>query len=135
MRKAKGTFRAMAVVLCLCGAMVWFVSRTDAVEKTYEIRPETTVGAYRSDAVRMMEAYERLMERYMSLVESNLNNMATDMSSVLKKVNSIDRKINNLGTRLTRIEKALNIQQPKPTAKKDRAKVKTTAAKKSRETE
>ncbi len=120
MRKAKGTFRVMAVVLCLCGAMVWFVSRTDAVEKTYEyeIRPETTVGAYRSDAVRMMEAYERLMERYMSLVESNLNNLGADMRSVVKKVNSIDRKIDNLGTRITRIEKALNIPQPKPRTKK-----------------
>ena len=118
MRKAKGTFRVMAVVLCLCGAMVWFVSRTDAVEKTYEIRPETTVGAYRSDAVRMMEAYERLMERYMSLVESNLNNLGADMRGVLKKLNSIDRKIDNLGTRITRIEKALNIQQPKPRTKK-----------------
>ena len=117
MRKAKGTFRVMAVVLCLCGAMVWFVSRTDAVEKTYEIRPETTVGAYRSDAVRMMDAYERLMDRYMSLVESNLNNMATDISSVRKKVNSIDRKIDNLGMRIGRIEKALNIPPPKPKKK------------------
>ena len=119
MRKAKGTFRAMAVVLCLCGAMVWFVSRTDAVEKTYEyeIRPEVPVG-YTSGTIRIMDAYERLMERYMSLVESNLNNMATDISSVRKKVNSIDRKIDNLGTRLTRIEKALNIQQPKPRTKK-----------------
>ena len=117
MKTPKGALKAVAVVLCLCGAMVWFVSRTDAVEKTYEIRPETTVGAYRSDAVRMMEAYERLMERYMSLVESNLNNLGADMRSVLKKVDSIDRKIDNLGTRITRIEKALNIQPPKPKKK------------------
>jgi Na+/phosphate symporter len=120
MKTPKGALKAVAVVLCLCGAMVWFVSRTDAVEKTYEyeIRPETTVGAYRSDAVRMMDAYERLMDRYMSLVESNLNNLGADMRSVLKKVDSIDRKIDNLGTRLTRIEKALDIPQPKPRTKK-----------------
>ncbi len=118
MKTQKGALKAAVVVLCLCGAMVWFVSRTDAVEKTYEIRPETTVGAYRSDAVRMMDAYERLMDRYMSLVESNLNNLGADTRSVLKKLNSIDRKIDNLGTRITRIEKALDIPQPKPRTKK-----------------
>ena len=136
MREKKNVLKWAVAILFVCVAVIWLSSRTDAGEKTYEyeIRPEVPVG-YTSDTIRIIDAYERLMDRYMSLVESNLSNMTTDISSVRKKVNSIDRKIDNLGTRLTRIEKALNIRQPKPAAKKDRAKVKTTAAKKSRETE
>jgi len=111
------------------------VSRTDAVEKTYEIRPEVSMGAYRSDAVRVMDAYERLMDRYMFLVEGNLNNLGTDMSGVIKKLNSIEKKIDVLGTRITRIEKALNIQQPRPAAKKTRAREAMTVGKKAEKTE
>ncbi len=119
MREKKNVLKWAVAILFVCLAVIWLSSWTDAGEKTYEyeIRPEVPVG-YTSGTIRIMDAYERLMERYMSLVESNLNNLATDMSSVRKKVNSIDRKIDNLGTRLTRIEKALNIQQPKPRTKK-----------------
>lgn len=119
MKTKKSALRVAAVVVCLCGAVVWFGSRTDASDKTYEyeIRPEVPVG-YTSDAVRMMDAYERLMDRYMSLVERNLNNLVADLSSVVKKLNSIERKIDKLGTRIGRIEKALDIQPPKPRTKK-----------------
>jgi Na+/phosphate symporter len=118
MRKNKNVLKAAAAILFVCVVMIWLSSRTEADDKTYKIRPEVSVGAYRSDTVHVMDAYERLMDRYMSLVESNLNNMTTDVSSVLRKVNSIDRKIDKLGTRITRIEKALDIQQPKPQKKK-----------------
>jgi len=114
MKIPKGTLKVVATVVCLCGAVVWFGSWTDAAEKVYEIRPEATLGAYRSDSARIMDAYERLMERYMSLVEGNLSNIGTDVGGVAKKLNSIERKIDKLGMRIARIEKALNIQPPKP---------------------
>jgi hypothetical protein len=117
MKTPKGALKAAVVVLCLCGGIVWVGSRTDAADKVYEIRPEATLGAYRSDSTRMMDAYERLMDRYMSLVEGNLSNMGTDVGEVIKKLNSIERKIDNLGTRIGRIEKALNIPPPKPKKK------------------
>ncbi len=117
MKTPKETLKAVALLLCLCGVIVWVGSRTDAADKVYEIRPEATLGAYRSDSTRMMDAYERLMDRYMSLVEGNLSNMGTDVGGVIKKLNSIERKIDNLGKRIGRIEKALNIPQPKPKKK------------------
>ncbi len=117
MKTPKGALKAAVVVVCLCGGIVWVGSKTDAADKVYEIRPEATLGAYRSDSTRMMDAYERLMDRYMSLVEGNLSNMGTDVSGVIKKLNSIERKIDNLGTRIGRIEKALDIPPPKPKKK------------------
>ena len=114
MKIPKGTLKVVVVVVCLCGGVVWFGSWTDAAEKVYEIRPEDTLGAYRSDSARIMDAYERLMERYMSLVEGNLSNRGTDVGTVTKKLNSIERKIDNLGRKIARIEKALNIPPPKP---------------------
>ncbi len=121
MKTPKRALKAAVVVLCLCGGIVWVGSRTDAAEKVYEIRPEAMLGAYRSDSDRVMDAYERLMDRYMSLVEGNLSNMGTDVGGVVKKLNSIERKIDKLGTRIGRIEKALNIQPPKPQTKKTAA--------------
>lgn len=121
MKTPKGTLKVVVVVVCLCGAVVWFGSWTDAAEKVYEIRPEDTLGAYRSDSARIMDAYEQLMDRYMSLVEGNLSNMGTDVGVVIKKLNSIERKIDKLGTRIGRIEKALNIPPPKPQTKKTAA--------------
>lgn len=118
MKTPKGTLKVVAAVVCLCGAMVWFGSWTGAAEKVYEIRPEDTLGAYRSDSARIMDAYERLMDRYMSLVEGNLSNMGTGVGGVAKKLNSIERKIDKLGTRIGRIEKALDIPPPKPQTKK-----------------
>jgi hypothetical protein len=123
MKIPRGTLKVVAVIVCLCVAVVWFGSWTGAAEKTYEIRPEATLGAYRSDSARIMDAYERLMDRYMSLVEGNLSNMGTDVGVVAKKLNSIERKIDNLGTRIARIEKALNIPPPQP--KKQAASQKT----------
>ncbi|MHC4722073.1 MAG: hypothetical protein ACYS6I_05110 [Planctomycetota bacterium] len=117
MKTPKGALKTAVVVVCLCGGIVWVGSRTDAAEKVYEIRPEATLGAYRSDSDRVMDAYERLMDRYMSLVEGNLSNMGTDVGGVIKKLNSIERKIDNLGTRIGRIEKALDIPPPKPKKK------------------
>jgi hypothetical protein len=117
MKTPKGTLKAVVLVLCLCGGIVWVGSRTDAAEKVYEIRPEDTLGAYRSDSTRIMDAYERLMDRYMSLVEGNLSNVGTNVGGVIKKLNSIERKIDNLATRIGRIEKALDIPPPKPKKK------------------
>lgn len=118
MKIPKRTQQVVVVVVCLCCSVVWLGSWTEAAEKVYEIRPEDTLGAYRSDSARIMDAYERLMDRYMSLVEGHLSNMGTDVGGVTKKLNSIERKIDKLGTRIARIEKALNIQPPKAQTKK-----------------
>ena len=117
MNTPKGALKAGALVLCLCGGIVLFGSRTEAAKKVFEIRPEDTLGSYRSDSARIMDAYERLMDRYMTLMEGRLTNMGTDMGGVVKKLNSIERKIDKLGTRIGRIEKALDIPPPKPKKK------------------
>jgi hypothetical protein len=135
MKKSKGALRIAAAVACLCGCIVWFGSGTNAAEKTYEIRPEDTLGSYRTDSARVMDAYERLMDRYMSLVEGKLTNMGTDAGHVVRKLNSIENKIDNLATRIARIEKALNIPQPKQAAKKTGQRKQPKAAPKTDKTE
>ncbi|MHC5061602.1 MAG: hypothetical protein ACYTFK_11035 [Planctomycetota bacterium] len=114
MNTPKSSLKVGALLLCLCGVIVWFGSRTEAADKIFKIHPETTLEGYKSDAVRIMDAYERLMDRYMSLVEGSLTGMGTDVDTAVKKLNSIEKKIDNLGKRIGRIEKAMNIPQPGP---------------------
>ncbi|HIJ71228.1 MAG TPA: hypothetical protein HPP87_07675 [Planctomycetes bacterium] len=114
MKTPKTTLNILVVTISLFVVAVWFCSRTGAAEKTYEIRPESTLGAYRSDSARIMDAYERLMERYMSLVEGKLVDIGAGGQTVVKKLDTIEKKIDRLATRITRIEKALDIQPPEP---------------------
>ncbi len=113
MRANKNLLALAAAVVC-CTIVVWFSTSIQGVPKTYEIEPQITIPEYRTDAARAIDAYERLMERYMDLTERSLLRVAGDVRDVMKKLESIDRKLTGLCARITRIEEALGIEQPKP---------------------
>jgi len=116
--RTKKNLLAVAACLVCCIAAVLFSTSTQGGEKTYELRPEITLPEYRTDAARAIDAYERLMERYMDLMEMNLTRIGTDVEDLDKTLDSIDNKLTELCKRIARIEKALGIEQPKPTMKK-----------------
>lgn len=103
--------------------VVWLSTSIQGVGKTYELRPEITLPEYKTDTARVIDAYERMMARFMSLAERNLAGINTDVRDIARKLDSIDRKLTVLSTRMTRIEKALGIEQPqKPVKKPPKAK-------------
>jgi len=108
---------AVSVALVCCVLVVWFSTAIQGGQKTYEVHPQITLPEYRTDAARAIDAYERLMERYMDLMEMNVIRIGVDVQGFAKRLDSIDGKLTELSKRMARIEKALGIEQPKPTAK------------------
>lgn len=93
--------------------VVWSFTSIQGSQRTYEVQPQITIPGYRTDAVRVLDAYERLMERYMDLVDKNLINIDRDISSIAGKIDSIDVRFTEVSERISRIEKALGIEQSK----------------------
>ncbi len=89
----------LAIVVTAGG--VW-AALTYAAEKTHEY--EIAVEPYKSDTVRMIEAYERLSSQYLTLVQQNLSQMAAADRDILTKLTSIEKKLDDLSTRLARLE-------------------------------
>jgi len=100
----------VAVVLC-CSVLVGVALTIERGGRIYEIEPEVTISAYRTDAARAIDAYERLMERYLDLTEANLIGVGSEVQAVAKKLDRMDSKLTELSGRLKRIEKALGIDQ------------------------
>lgn len=92
--------------------IVWSFTSIQGGQRTYEVQPQITMPGYRTDAVRVLDAYERLMERYMDLVEKNLKDIDIDIKRVATKIDSINVRLTELCERTARIEKALGIEQP-----------------------
>lgn len=105
MRAKKRLLAVTGAILC-CVVGVWFSASIQGGQKTYELEPRLTIPEYKTDVVRIMDAYERLMERYMDLTEGNLSMIGMDLRTVGARLDSID-------ARLMRIEKALGIEQPR----------------------
>ena len=115
--RTKKSLLAVAAGLACCVVVVWFSTSIQGSEKTYEIQPQITLPEYRTDAARAIDAYERLMERYMDLTEMNMIRIGMDVQGFGGKLGSIDNKLAELSARLSRIEKALGIEEPKPAVK------------------
>ena len=97
----------------------------------YEVNPRISVPAYKTDATRAIEAYERLMENYMFITEKNFTAIDKDVSKVSAQLNSIDTKLTQLSNRLARIELHMGItplppivDDPKPPAQPEKPKPK-----------
>jgi hypothetical protein len=116
MRAKKNILVVAAGLACLV-VIVWFSTSIEGGEKTYEIQPYITLPEYRTDAARAIDAYERLMERYMDLTEMNMIRVGMDVQGFGRKLDSIDNRLAELSTRISRIEKALGIEEPKPAVK------------------
>ncbi|MHC4259045.1 MAG: hypothetical protein ACYSTF_01340, partial [Planctomycetota bacterium] len=98
--------------LACCIVVVWLSTLSEGGEKTYELRPEVMLPEYRTDTARAIDAYERLMERYMDLTEMNMVRIGMDVQAFGRKLDSIDSKQVELLTRISRIERALGIEEP-----------------------
>ncbi len=87
-------------------------------ESSYEIQPRITVPAYRTDAARAIDAYERMMERFIDMTAKDLTDIDTEVKGIAQTLHSVDRKLTELTERMARIEKKLGIEQPKKPIKK-----------------
>ena len=112
--------RLLAVIAAVVGCLVvvWLSTSIQGGQKTYELEPRLSIPEYRTDTVRIMDAYERLMERYMALTESNSAMTGTDIKTALTKLDSIDGRLTELSARMARIEKALGVEKPAAPAAK-----------------
>ena len=108
----------VATGLAVCVIIIWFSKSIEGSPKTYEVHPQINLPEYGTDALSVMDAYERLMDRYMGLTERNLVRVERDLGSVIRKLDSIDRKLTDLSLRMSRIEKALEIRAAGPAVKK-----------------
>ena len=104
---------AVLIAIIACSVLVWLSASIQGGQKTYEIHPNLTMPEYKTDLVRVMDAYERLMERYMNLTEQNQSMVGTDIRYVVTTLDSIDVQLTGLSARIARIENALGIKQPK----------------------
>jgi hypothetical protein len=112
MKTNRNTLAILAVIIA-CSVLVWLSASMEGSQKTYEIHPNITMPEYKTDLVRVMDAYERLMERYMDLTQQNQAMVGTDLRYVVTTLDSIDVQLTGLSTRIARIEAALGIKQPK----------------------
>jgi hypothetical protein len=110
--RTKKRLLAVIAVLVGCLAVGWFSTSIQGGQKTYELKPQLSIPEYKTDTVRIMDAYERLMERYMNLTESNSAMVGVDLKTTLAKLDSIDARLVELCARMTRIEAALGIEKP-----------------------
>ncbi|MHC4509507.1 MAG: hypothetical protein ACYTAO_11205 [Planctomycetota bacterium] len=112
MRAKKSLLAITGGILC-CVVGIWFSTSIQGGQKTYELEPRLTIPEYKTDVVRIMDAYERLMERYMDMTEGNLSMIGMDLRTVGTRLDSIDAKLTGLSARMTRIEQALGIDEQK----------------------
>ncbi|MHC4123255.1 MAG: hypothetical protein ACYSSI_06745 [Planctomycetota bacterium] len=101
----------VGAVLIPCLILIGFSSSIRGGEKSYKIKPEITLPEYRTDTARAIDAYESVMDRFIDLTEKNLTGINTDVKGIANKLVLIDCKLTDISTRMTRIEKALGIEQ------------------------
>ncbi|MEJ5260861.1 MAG: hypothetical protein WHS88_11805 [Anaerohalosphaeraceae bacterium] len=64
---------------------------------------EISVPPYKSDLVRMIEAYERLSDQYLALVQQHLLKMDADNQALLKKLDALEKKLDELNRKIERL--------------------------------
>ena len=109
---------AVSIVLIVCLIVIMFSDSIRGSEKKYEIEPEITLPEYQNDLSRVINAYERMMDRMMYINERNFAGINTDVKDISKKLVLIDLKLTELSKKMTRIERALNIDQPEKPVEK-----------------
>ena len=118
MKTSKSLWIVVAVVGCAVIAVL-FSGSIQGSQKTYEVHPNLSIPEYKTDTVRVIEAYERLMDRYMDLTGSHLSTVGIDLRNVVTKLDSIDGRLTELDARLARIEQTLGIDKANDLVGKD----------------
>lgn len=101
----------IGIVLIVCFVVVGLSRSIQGRDRDYEIKPEIRLPEYRTDTGRAIDAYERVMDRFMNLTEENLTSVDTEVKDISKKLVLIDFKLTDISMRMSRIEKALGIEQ------------------------
>jgi hypothetical protein len=97
----------LVIVVCLIAAAV--STAIPGKGEKYDVDTVVDVPAYKTDAARAIDAYERLMDRYMDLSEKLISQTGSDCQTISTKLDSFDSRLADIAMRLTRIEKALGI--------------------------
>jgi hypothetical protein len=114
------TRRALLVVVAAisCLIIVWLTTAIHGGEtgRTYEIHPHVAVPygyTPNTDTYRLIDLIEYLTDQNQQIALDHLGNMSAQLNAVAEKLDAVDNKLTNLSRRMTRIEKALGIKQPK----------------------
>jgi hypothetical protein len=118
MKISKSLWIVIAVIVCGFIA-VRFSASIQGGQKTYELQPNLTIPEYKTETVRVIEAYERLMDRYMDLTGSHIATVGMDLRNVVTRLDSIDGRLTELSARLARIEQALGVDNASNLVGKD----------------
>ena len=118
MKTSKNLWIVVAVIVCVVIALL-FSGSLQGSQNTYELRPNLSIPEYKSDTVRVVDAYERLMDRYMDLTGSHLSTVGMDLRHVVTRLDSIDHRLMELDKRLARIEQALGVDTESDLVGKD----------------
>ncbi|HOK66940.1 MAG TPA: hypothetical protein PK054_05580 [Anaerohalosphaeraceae bacterium] len=92
--------KSFFLLLVLFGT-IGLISFAAVSEKSREY--EISVPPYKSDMVRMIEAYERLSDQYLVLVQQHLLKMDADNQAVLKKLEALEKKLDELNRKIDRL--------------------------------
>ena len=106
MKTNKTLWVGAAVIVCVIIAIM-FSKSLQGGQNTYEVHPNLSIPEYKTDTVRVIEAYERLMDRYMELTGSHLTTVGMDLRNIVTRLDSIDARLTELDSRLVKIEQAL----------------------------
>jgi hypothetical protein len=102
------TIFAAAVIGMAIILFIWLAPGNAATgSREYEV----VVPAAKSDAQRMIEAYERLSDQYLTLVQNQLVQMAAGNRDVLTRLERMEKKIDDLSAKIDDLQKS--IPQPK----------------------
>ena len=110
MKKSKNLWAIIAVIVCVMIAIL-FSASIQGNPKRYEIQPNLSIPEYKTDTVRVIEAYKRLMDRYMDLTGSHLSTVGIDLRNVVTQLDSIDGRLMEIDSRLARIEQKLGVDK------------------------
>lgn len=89
------------LILAVLFGTIGLLSFAAVSEKSREY--EITVPPYKSDLVRMIEAYERLSDQYLALVQQHLLKMDSDNQAILNKLEALEKKLDDLNRKIDRL--------------------------------
>ena len=106
MKSSQTTTKVIVFLVLLAVGLGYLGYSFAAVERTPDRREyadrtpgreyEVAVPPYKSDTVRMVEAYERLSDQYLGLVQHSLASMDANDRLLLQKLEAMDRKLDEL---------------------------------------
>ena len=100
MRSTLTSYRTISCLLIIALLAAGFTYTSNAADnREYEI----SVEPYKTDTVRLIEAYERLSDQYLSLVQHHLKNMETTDKQILTELKTLESKLDALTAKVDKL--------------------------------